>query len=556
MALVYWLDSLTVGMSEHARVAPIIDGADIEFPASSFSTWQANKITTGGTDFHFIPIGTAGGDWIMMLSFSLGSLINTATNFHWYFENGTDIELRCFQAGTADAPKIEWTNFGGMRYTQGGTIRAGYTGSVSYGGGGYPAGTDTTTVGTCIIKCKVSFTGITQDPVTCFVFYSGYVRHGTNNIDYFIAMQGVVIDAALFGSDQTDPSGGIPISPEGGDGKYTLHAETLNFGTAEGRSDDMGGGGLSAGGAYGTHLYDLDMTAFNSFMGTAYAGTGSLSFSDLWQAYKNSMHDPLSGILGALILPINPPDTAVTYIRLSGQSIAVSGSCGYVTKRFGETADAVVNVVPYYNTFLDYEPFTKITLYLPFVGSVGLNTNECMGGSISVRYWVDYCTGNCVAYVTLTDRAGRPSYYQYNGNCAAYIPVSGNDGGIASIISGASSVITGTVQAMSGNPAGIGSMIGGGMQIAEPKTTQKHVGGFSGGAGCVGCLYPFIVVNHPAAATAQGYTGIMGAPSAMAGTVGQYHGFTAFMHADTHGIPCTAEEMQEIDGALSEGVYL
>lgn len=556
MALVYWLDSLTVGMSQHARVAPIIDGADIVFPASSFSTWQANKITIDGTDYHFIPIGNAGGDWIMLLSFSLGSLINTATNFHWYFGNGTDIELRCWQAGTADAPKLELQNYAGMSYTNGATIRAGYTGGVSYGGGGYPAGTDTTTVGTCVIKCKVSFTDITQDPVTCFVFYSGYVRHGDNNIDYFIAQQGVVIDAALFGADQTDPSGGIPISPEGGDGTYTLHAETLSFGTAEGRSDDMGGGGLAAGGAYGTHLYDIDMTAFNSFMGTAYAGTGSLSFSDLWQAYKNSMHDPLSGILGALILPINPPGTAVTYIRLSGQSIAVSGGCCYVSKRFGETSDAEVSVVPYYNTFLDFEPFTKITLYLPFVGSVGLNTNECMGGGISVRYWIDYCTGNCVAYVTLTDRFGKPSYYQYSGNCAAYIPVSGNDAGISSIISGASSVINGTVQAMSGNPAGIGSMIGGGLQIAEPKTTQKHVGGFSGGSGCVGCLYPYIVINHPSAATDDGYTGIMGAPSGLNGTVGQYHGFTAFMHADTRGVPATAEELQEIEGALSEGVYL
>lgn len=556
MALAYWLDSLTVGMVPHARVAPIIDGAEIVFPASSFPNWQSSVITIDGENYHFIPLGVAGGDWVMLLSFSLDSLINTATNFHWYFTNGIDIELRCFQAGTADAPKIEWTNYGGMSFTQGSTIRAGYTGALSYGGGGYPAGTDTTTVGTCVIKCKVSFNNITQDPVDCLVFYSGYVRHGTNNIDYFMGQQGVIVEASLFGASETDPSGGIPIQPEGGNGSYTLHAETLDFGTAEGRSDDMGGGGLAAGGAYGTHLYDIDMTAFNSFMGTAYAGTGSLSFSDLWQAYKNSMHDPLSGILGALILPIDPPDTAVTYIRLSGQSIAVSGSCGYVTKRLGETDEASVTVDTYYDTFLDFEPFTKITLYLPFVGSVGLNTNECMGGSISVKYWIDYCTGNCVAYVTLTDRAGIPSYYQYSGNCAQYIPVSGNDAGISSIISGASSVITGTVQAMSGNPAGIGSMIGGGLQIAEPKTTQKHVGGFSGGAGCVGCLYPYIVINRPASATDDGYTGIMGAPSGLNGTVGQYHGFTAFMHADTHGVPATADELQEIEGALSEGVYL
>lgn len=513
-------------------ISPVTVG---DMSIGSATDWNNNVFDVGGITCH----RTAVSDVYTDYSWVNPDMLNQSVKL--YFRSGWTLDLTFTRDSTI---QMTYTNWCGI--TAGSTVWGGPTGTTNS-----PHPGDNPKTGFLFLQCNANVAGT---PHKCVVIVLGW----SNTAGEFIRTNpsAIAISIEAFEADKTDPSGGIPIQPEGGDGTYTLHAETLSFGTAEGRSDDMGGGGLAAGNAHGTHLYDLDLTAFSDFMGTAYAGTGSLSFSDLWQAYKNSMHDPLSGILGALILPINPPDTAVTYIRLSGQSIAVSGSCGYVTKRFGETADAAVNVVPYYSTFLDYEPFTKITLYLPFVGSVGLNTNECMGGSISVRYWVDYCTGNCVAYVTLTDRAGRPSYYQYNGNCAAYIPVSGNDGGIASIISGASSVITGTVQAMSGNPAGIGSMIGGGMQIAEPKTTQKHVGGFSGGAGCVGCLYPFIVVNHPAAATAQGYTGIMGAPSAMTGTVGQYHGFTAFMHADTHGIPCTAEEMQEIEGVLSEGVYL
>ena len=497
------------------------------------TNWNAWSFEVGGVQCHETNASDVFTDYSGV---TLDMLMPSVT---LYFRNGWQLALTYEKINTYQA---QLTNF--AQVTCNGVTYNGVTGVRTYSN---PA--DNPQCGFVFVKNNTTV-GLTTYQTIGIVF--GWYIGDTFHSDFITR----VISREAFEADQTDPSGGIPQQPEGGDGMYTLHAENLSFGTAEGRSDDMGGGGLAAGTTHGTHLYDLDLSAFSDFMGTAYAGTKSLSFSDLWQAYKNSMHDPLSGILGALILPIAPPSTAVTYIRLSGQSLAVSGSCGYVSKRFGETGDSAVSVVPYYDTFLDFEPYTKITLYLPFVGSVGLNTNECMGGSISVRYWVDYCTGNCVAYVTLTDRAGRPSYYQYSGNCAAYIPISGNDAGISSIISGAGALITGTVQAMSGNPAGIGSMIGGGLQIAEPKTTQKHVGGFSGGSGCVGCLYPFIVVNHPAAATAQGYTGIMGAPSAMTGTVGQYHGFTAFMHADTHGIPCTAEEMQEIEGALSEGVYL
>lgn len=505
-----------------------------DMSVSDGTSWNAYSFYAGETLCHMTPISD------IFVSYSAITEEMVMPSVTLYFRQGWSIELTFEKINTYQA---ELKYYCRITDKDGNKIN-GLSTTITYQ---YPQ--DNPACGFVFVKTNATVAGVVHPCI-------GIVLGWWTGSDFEGAYLTRVISIEAFEAEQTDPSGGIPISPEGGDGTYTLHAETLGFGTAEGRSDDMGGGGLSAGTDPGTHLYDLDLAAFSDFMGTAYAGTGSLSFADLWQAYKNSMHDPLSGILGALILPIDPPSTGINYVRLSGQSFAVSGNCGYVTKRFGETGDAVVNVVPYYNTFLDYEPFTKITLYLPFVGSVGLNTNECMGGSISVRYWIDYCTGNCVAYVTLTDRAGRPSYYQYSGNCAAFIPVSGHDAGISSIISGAGAVITGTVQSMSGNPAGISSVIGGGLQIAEPKTTQKHVGGFSGGSGCVGCLYPFAVINRPSAATAQGYTGLMGAPSAMSGTVQQYHGYTEFLQVFLDGLDAPQHIKDDIIAKLKGGVII
>lgn len=529
MAYVAYKDA---AYTQPVLISPVAVG---DMSIASASDWNANVFSVGDIECHRTDISDAFTDYSWVNPDMLQQSVKL------YFRSGWTLNLEFTRDSTV---QMSFTNWCGI--TAGTTTIGGPTGTTAS-----PHPGDNPKTGFLFLQCNANVAGT---PHKCIVIVLGWSSSQGDFTRTAPAAKAISIEA--FAATETDPSGGIPIQPEGGNGTYTLHAETLSFGTAEDRSDDMGGGGLAAGNAHGTHLYDMDLSAFSDFMGTAYAGTGSLSFSDLWQAYKNSMHDPLSGILGALILPIDPPDTSVSYVRLSGQSIAVSGTCGYVTKRLGETDAAAVTVDTYYNTFLDFEPFTKITLYLPFVGSVGLNTNECMGGSISVKYWIDYCTGNCVAYVTLTDRAGIPSYYQYSGNCAQYIPVSGNDAGISSIISGASSVITGTVQSMSGNPAGIGSMIGGGLQIAEPKTTQKHVGGFSGGSGCVGCLYPFIVINRPSAATAQGYTGIMGAPSAMSGTVQQYHGYTEFLQVVLDGIDAPQYIKDDIIARLKAGVII
>ena len=49
-----------------------------------------------------------------------------------------------------------------------------------------------------------------------------------------------------------------------------------------------------------------------------------------------------------------------------------------------------------FNTFLDYEPYTKLQLFLPLIGIVNLDTNSVMGKDVKVTYIFDYL-GNTVA---------------------------------------------------------------------------------------------------------------------------------------------------------------
>ena len=271
-----------------------------------------------------------------------------------------------------------------------------------------------------IILCQLTYTLYGGGTMHGYYLMPGWVRITQAlppEILYIMSGNGVWFNDAFFSKSETDPQGGIPQEPEGGDGSHSLTGGALDTGTAAGRSSDMGGGGINTG-AHGTHVYEITGAAFDSFMQTIY-GQGSSTFDTLWQQFKNFNHDPLSGILSAFIIPISAPGSLVTAVTLSGQQIAISGgTCKAISQRFVETEETTIPIPGYHNSFLDYAPYTKVSLYLPFVGTVSVNTNECMRGSISIKYWVDVCTGECVAYVDLVDWNGYHTYYNYSGNCA------------------------------------------------------------------------------------------------------------------------------------------
>ena len=55
-------------------------------------------------------------------------------------------------------------------------------------------------------------------------------------------------------------------------------------------------------------------------------------------------------------------------------------------------------VVPHkYNSYLDYAPYTKAEIFLPFIGFCPLNINDIMGKSVDITYNIDLLSGVCTA---------------------------------------------------------------------------------------------------------------------------------------------------------------
>lgn len=219
-----------------------------------------------------------------------------------------------------------------------------------------------------------------------------------------------------------------------------------------------------------------------------------------------------------------------------------------------------VQVPPYWNSFLDFEPHTSIQLYLPFIGFRDVLPSDVVGKTVSITYHLDVFTGACVAYVANEDTI----LYQYNGTCLSPIPfgaeqmqnlVSGFVGLLGSAAT-AGAVLTGGFGAGIAKSILAGSAIGAASSaLSLPEHKTQHGGNAGSTVGLLSSRKPYFVLNRPrqAVATAQGtYSGY--ATWYTVESFGQLDGYTQIAECHLHDIPATDWELQEIERLLKEGV--
>lgn len=75
------------------------------------------------------------------------------------------------------------------------------------------------------------------------------------------------------------------------------------------------------------------------------------------------------------------------------------------------------------NCFLDYSPYTKMQLYVPFCGTIDIDAADFMGRTLSVEMCIDFITGAVTAYVL----ANQLVVTSLTGTCAVDIPITGTE---------------------------------------------------------------------------------------------------------------------------------
>lgn len=230
--------------------------------------------------------------------------------------------------------------------------------------------------------------------------------------------------------------------------------------------------------------------------------------------------------------------------------------------------------VPYklnFETFLDKDPYTSVTIWLPFCGLYPLKADYVVGNTINIYYVVDLTTGMSTAIVT----NDRNTLLNVTGKIGVDYAVTGNDvitqseRMAGSYVNGAMSAINGAISlggsVMSDNVAGAvsasvglaGSIAKSSIDIASAKrAVPVAVSSGSGFGSCFAPNYPAIIVNPPAVKIPSDYGHTTGYVYNQIAVIGSLSGFVVCTNPDLTQIRSTDAEKTEIYRMLTSGFYV
>ena len=282
---------------------------------------------------------------------------------------------------------------------------------------------------------------------------------------------------------------------------------------------------------------------------------GSFIYSQTFiDAIKNMFMEPMDAIIGCFILNYGSGGTLPLGSNETLKLGSVLGGTGVtgtkVTNQTFECSFGTKDIGEFYHNVLDYAPYTSVQIYLPYIGFVDLDTNEVMNSRITLKYRFDVFTGMCLARLFVNRNGVTHELYNFEGNAAVHIPLTGRDftNAIAPMLSGAVGLIGG---AATGNPVamavGAKSMIGNSANV-------KRSGSLSSNTGVLAQQTPFILVNRPKAYNAASYNSYYGYPSNWTVTLSSCSGYTRCKDVHLDALSCSDQEREEIEALLREGV--
>lgn len=273
--------------------------------------------------------------------------------------------------------------------------------------------------------------------------------------------------------------------------------------------------------------------------------------SDFVEQIKKLFTDPMQAIIGVhkVFAPI--PTGASQNIKCGYLDSGVASPI--VTNQYTNVNCGSVNCSEYFGNVFDYDPHTKVSIYLPFIGVVPLKVSEVMRSVISVSYGVDVITGACLAKVHISRDGCGGVLYSYGGSCACHYPIS--SGSYAGIISGVVTSALGIATGIaSGSPlAALGGTISG---IKQMRMDVQHSGGFTGCAGAMGPKKPYLIITRPQTKMAHNVENFFGKPSNATMTLGECSGYVRVKHAHVIAPGAYDDELKEIEALLLNGVMI
>ena len=273
--------------------------------------------------------------------------------------------------------------------------------------------------------------------------------------------------------------------------------------------------------------------------------------------YKKLFTDPMDSIIGLAIVPVSPSVGGSKNVMFGQIDSGVNMNS--LTSQYVKVDCGSVDIDKYVGSFLDYD-YTKISIYLPYIGFRPLDTDDVMGRTISVEYNVDCLSGACAAFISVS---GRGVLYSYNGSCISNVPLTASNfsgaiqNAVSAIISGAGAVAGAATGAAPLTAMGVAGLLNSAANTAlNSKPDIQRSGNLGGSAGILSVQHPFVVIQRPDVSVPSNMAGYIGQCSNITMSLSNCHGFTMVEYIHLHDIDATSQELTEIETILKGGAIL
>ena len=225
----------------------------------------------------------------------------------------------------------------------------------------------------------------------------------------------------------------------------------------------------------------------------------------------------------------------------------------------------------YFNNFMDFEPYTKMELHIPYFDTIALPVNELMGQYVFIDLSIDFDTGIGTLYIF----AGQPLPHlvmKTSAKLGIDIPIGAtnlneiakeNSANVMKTIAGVTMIAVGGAYGKTAGglllAKGLSSALTSGIDIVNNQQVRYQRGSTSGGLDMLGDnrTLSFIITRPNPVPIDSEYNHIKGKPLGEIKVLSQLRGFTIVDQIHLQSMPnALDEEMKEIESLLKSGVEL
>ena len=221
-----------------------------------------------------------------------------------------------------------------------------------------------------------------------------------------------------------------------------------------------------------------------------------------------------------------------------------------------------VRILRTWKSYIDFEPYTTITLRIPYVGNINIPPSIIYDNAVSLTYHLDLFSGTLSVDIIIHDYTNGNSYIfsTLQANCAVSLPIAGTSAAGAPLLKIASGLLGVAMSGVGASANNIFSVISG-LQDTKKSVpfgnfAQSNISAYFDSRHCYAIIQSVNPSNAESFLTDKGYV------AHLSGIINDFAGSGMEMHCKFESVDLTGlsklteQEKQEVETMLKSGVHI